>query len=474
MFSRIFTILLLLIAFKATAQRDLIITQAGEQIRCRIVDESSMRFSYVYVNEKGKPVKTEIFKTLISSFKYNYFPGDLPAAKKMPPANASVVKNSPPEGKKEAVGASKNPGDKEAAMTGDREKVVSGSAGNEKKDKRVQGTATVEKVVSNSTGSEKKDKPVQGAATAEKAVNSTPGNEKKDKPAQEAGNPGKVAKNSSGEAHLPVTLKPEGPAPDKVADSKTGAGNTAKKPSGAEVVAGTGDSTRLAGEEGSEYVSPLKGKTEFTNYLKYRIGFKGGLGNIIDDNTDKSPFGLYNEKLRRGWVYGVDAAVFLNDHFGIGITYQSFQSQNKNANLNSAIVMGSGEEFMIRSLESKVNHKFVGPTLLGRIGMDYKTFIVATVSPGYYFYSDKGIVNQMNYEYKGGAWGGAATLGIDFLIGNNETGRDVIVSFECGYNYGQLKSLSPETNGWHKLPILLNRLDFAVGLRFTRFPRYLR
>lgn len=236
-------------------------------------------------------------------------------------------------------------------------------------------------------------------------------------------------------------------------------------------VAGTTDST---GEQGSEYVSPLKGKTEFTNYLKYRIGFKGGLGNIIDDNTDKSPFGLFNEKLRRGWVYGVDAAVFLTDHIGIGVTYQSFQSQNKNSDLNSRIPLDTGEDFLIRSLESKVNHKFVGPTLLGRIGMDYKTFIVATVSPGYYFYSDKGIVNQMNYEYKGGAWGGAATLGIDFLIGNNETGRDIILSFECGYNYGQLKSLSPEKNGWHKLPIQMNRLDFAVGLRFTRFPRYLR
>ena len=82
MFSRIFTLLLLLVALKATAQRDLIITQAGEQIRCRIVDESSMRFSYIYVNDKGRPVRTEIFKTLISSFKYNYFPDDMPSAKK--------------------------------------------------------------------------------------------------------------------------------------------------------------------------------------------------------------------------------------------------------------------------------------------------------------------------------------------------------------------------------------------------------
>lgn len=499
MFSRIFTILLLLIAFKATAQReavprDLIITQAGEQIRCRIVDESSMRFSYVYVNEKGKPVKTEIFKTLISSFKYNYFPEDLPAGKKMPPAKESVVKNSSAESKKEAVAEKndKRAGDREVPVTGGGENGAKNSAGNETKD--TWPADAKENPVKNSSAAGKKEvlaqKPedkragVKGGLTGnqEKAAGNAPDSEKKDKSAQGAGTQEKIAKNSSGEkkdASPSPALKAEEQrnSPDKAPGEKAVAENGGRKSSAAEApqpAGGTPDSTALAGEQGSEYVSPLKGKTEFTNYLKYRIGFKGGLGNIVDDNADKSPFGLFNEKLRRGWVYGVDAAVFLNDHIGIGVTYQSFQSQNKNANLNSAIATGAGEDFMIRSLESKVNHKFVGPTLLGRLGMDYKTFIVATVSPGYYFYSDKGIVNQMNYEYKGGAWGGAATLGIDFLIGNNETGRDVILSFECGYNYGQLKSLNPDTNGWHKLPIQMNRLDFAVGLRFTRFPRYLR
>lgn len=349
MFSRIFTFLIVLgVAFHASAQRDLIITQAGEQIRCRIVDESSMRFSYMYVNEKGKPVKTEIFKTLISSFKYNYFPEDLPAGKKGGNAAGAVVKRDTP---------------------------------------RAAPTTEVQKT---------------GMRTAE------------------------------------TTAERKTPTPRVKA-----------------------------------YSSPLKGKTEFTNYLKYRVGFKGGLGNIMEENADKSAFGLYNEKLRRGWVYGVDAAVFLNDYFGLGVTYQSYKSGNKDSDLNYSKAVGGDEYIQLRSLESKVNHKFVGPTLLGRVGMDYKTFVVATVSPGYYFYSDKGIVNQMNYEYKGGAWGGAATLGIDFLIGDDDTGRDVILSFECGYNYGKLEHINPEKS-WHELPLQMNRLDFSVGLRFTRFPRFLK
>ena len=331
------------IAFTATAQRDLIITQAGEQIRCRIVHESSMRFSYEYLNEKGKPVKTEIFKTLISSFKYNYFPDDVPSGKKGSAVQTPAVTRRVPE------------------------------------------------------------KAGESARTA---------------------------------------------APSAVTDG----------PSGASV---------------KSYTSPLKGKTEFSNYLKYRVGFKGGLANVMEERPDKTPFGLYNEKLRRGWVYGVDAAVFLNDYLGLGVTYQSYHAANKESNLDFSKPVAGGDPIQLRTLESKVNHKFAGPTLLGRVGLDYKTFVVATVSPGYYFYSDKGVVNQMNYSYKGGAWGGAATLGIDFLLGSNETGRDVILSFECGYNYGKLDKINPEKS-WHELPIQMNRLDFTVGLRFTRFPRYLR
>jgi len=444
MLSRIFTLILLLVALKAAAQReaaprgaaqrDLIITQAGEQIRCRIVDESSMRFTYIYVNEKGKQVKTEIFKTLISSFKYNYFPGEVISGKKDADRQTVTAKAD----KQQEAGRDKK------GRTPVAENPAQTAAG--KENKRAREDIALQKETP------KKEEDRKEALQEESARKETA---QKEILQEEAARKETVQQETSRKEEKSVPAEKTVVAENRVKVPPAAKVPTEKEPAG------------------EEYVSPLKGKTEFTNYLKYRVGFKGGLGNIIDENTDKSPFGLFNEKLRRGWVYGIDAAVFLNDHIGVGITYQSYQSRNKNASLNSEVPLESGGSLPIRSLESKVNHKFVGPTLLGRVGMDYKTFIVATVSPGYYFYSDKGMVNQMNYEYKGGVWGGAATLGIDFLIGNNETGRDVILSFECGYNYGQLKSLKPE-NGWNKLPIGLNRLDFAVGLRFTRFPRYLR
>lgn len=305
MLIRILTVLLLL-SFAARGQRDLIITQAGEQIRCKITGETSMRFSYSYKNDKGKTANAEIFKTLVSSFKYNYFPDD-------------------------------------------------------------------------------------------KAVS-------------------------------------EVSAPQK------------------------------------KYVSPLKQKTEFSNYLKYRVGFKGGLSNLMEKVTDPSDYGKFTEKLRRGWHYGADATVFLNDHIGLGVTYSSYQANNKNRNFDFPNRLGSGE-IRTGSLETKINHKFVGPMLVGRIPMDYKTFVVATLSPGYTFYSDKGTENKTEYSFKGKDWGAAASLGLDFLLGNNDSGRDVILSIECGYHYGKIRQLNQTSL---ENPIDLSRLDFSVGLRFNRFPRHLK
>jgi hypothetical protein len=129
----------------------------------------------------------------------------------------------------------------------------------------------------------------------------------------------------------------------------------------------------------------------------------------------------------------------------------------------------------------KVNHRFVGPSLLYRMPLDYKTFIVASASPGYIFYSEQGTLEALgyneSYKYTGNAWGGSASLGIDFLIGDDIYGRDVILSFECGYNYGKINKLNyGGTTGVQTLasPINLQRLDFSIGLRFNRFPRYLR
>lgn len=92
-----------------------------------------------------------------------------------------------------------------------------------------------------------------------------------------------------------------------------------------------------------------------------------------------------------------------------------------------------------------------------------------------HLYSDKGLTNNSAFHFKGQAYGAAATLGLDFLLGNDIFGRDIVLSLEGGYNYGEISTID---NKVEKIklatPINLNRLDFTIGLRFTRFPMYLR
>jgi hypothetical protein len=74
-----FTAYILIVAgsIKAEAQRDAIITQANEEIRCRILDETPARFVYAYIGPKGKVLRNEIFKNLVKDFEYNRYDSDL-------------------------------------------------------------------------------------------------------------------------------------------------------------------------------------------------------------------------------------------------------------------------------------------------------------------------------------------------------------------------------------------------------------
>lgn len=415
----------ILIGTKTYAQKDLIITQAGEEIRCKILDETPTRFVYAYLGPKNKILRNEIFKNLVSSFKYSYYPSD-------------VLKN-----------------DKLI------EKTKSGQSNRAEPLK----PSTVEEKPS--TASKGKDNP------AKKEVGT---NNRKD--ASKATSKDSLSTKSSLEKAKPSTTESTEKVAEKTVENTEKPLEDSKgdlKNSKTDKVAKEADAKKE--EIKKEDLSPLADAepvSEFKNYLKYRIGAKGGLGNIIAKNTDTSPYGLYKEKLLRGWMFGVDAAYFFKDNIGIGATYTNFQARNSSTQLDYPNLF-SGEAISGGQLSNKVSHKFVGPTFLFRKNIDYKTFAILTLSPGMHLYSDKGLTNQSAFKFKGQAYGAAATLGLDFLLGNDIFGRDIILSLEGGYNYGQITTIDNSIEKV-KLPtaINLNRLDFTIGLRFTRFPMYLR
>ncbi|UBM58113.1 hypothetical protein LAG90_15005 [Marinilongibacter aquaticus] len=79
-------------------QRDLIVTQADQQIRCRIVDEGLTRITYFYIDDSGELKKSEIFKSLVKDFVFDHFESDLPKTK-IPKAKG--IEHEPPIEKRE-------------------------------------------------------------------------------------------------------------------------------------------------------------------------------------------------------------------------------------------------------------------------------------------------------------------------------------------------------------------------------------
>lgn len=186
-------------------------------------------------------------------------------------------------------------------------------------------------------------------------------------------------------------------------------------------------------------------------------------------------YGLYQEKLLRGFTWGADVAYFPGDNIGFGLMFNNFQANNK------ADKIAFRNEILNKpdsgSISNNRSIKYVGPVFYYRKNIDFKTMVVLGLSPGVYFYKDKGSYNDANYTFKGMDFGASATLGIDFLLGNDITGRDIILSLEAGYSYGKMRALDFGAGGGAinlATPIDLSRLDFTVGLRFTRYPKYFR
>lgn len=361
----VFFLVLLFSVTKSFGQRDQITTQAGEKIRCRIVDETPTKFIYVYLSPTGKILRNEIFKNLVSDFKYNYYPENL------------ITKGN---------------------------KVISGSDTKE-------------------TG--------KSGATPEKTTKQT-----------------------------------------TPADTKA----TTSPPKQAEKTVEKEEKTIVKDDKANAPLTPKKEKNEFDNYLKFRVGVRGGFGNMLAKIDAKDEYGLYQEKLLRGWTWGADFSYFPTDNFGFGIMFHDFQSKNSAQNIKYRFLKNGELIDTTGSLNNKRSAKFVGPVFYFRKNIDYKTMVILGLAPGAYFYNDKGEYNGTKIPYKGWDFGGAATLGIDFMLGNDITGRDIILSLEAGYNYGQIRSMDfSDGKGTVKLakPLDLSRVDFTIGLRFTRYPRYL-
>lgn len=503
----------ILIVSSVQAQRDMIVTQAGEQLRCRIIDETPARFVFAYLKD-GKPYRSEIFKNLVTTFKFNHFDADLPNADKLPEALYRATAGSDIESPRAlssgTISARQKRRNEKAAK---RESTEAASAienevaptKNEVKSKRKKNRDKDDQQQSESL---RVDETEVIAEDKKGEVSSNSSNSA----TQEKAIPDSTKKEEQVVAKTPVPKEPtvirkvEAVKPTAQEEVKTTSNETAansnnridrgdiaaatrQNPTVNTAVEETAEAKKVIEQAAAETkvvakrpASPVDiSETELPNITinqenRFRIGLKGGIGNRLDNNIQTTnTFDLYQEQLLRGFTLGADIAYFPNDVIGFGAVFTDFRSRNSDGEIMYRNEFTGSEQ--VGSISNNRSVKFVGPALFLRKKLDYKTYVVLGLSPGYNFYTDRGSYDNVDYTFKGSGFGAASTLGIDFLLGNDIIGRDIILSFEAGYNYGKLNTLDyGDARGMVDLasPVDLSRLDFTIGLRFIRFPKYFR
>lgn len=448
---RVSIVLFLVLGFASTqsfAQRDEIITQAGEKIRCRILDETPTRFIYAYLSPTGKVLRNEIFKNLVTDFKYNLYPNDI------------VTKgNKLPEG----LGNARAENTAANTERVDTRKSESSKSGNKKENSE---NTEISKKTNNTNNSVKNN----NSEKSENIVNNDKTVSPKDKNTTSSNKPA-VQKTESEVVTKNTTTD------TKPKSNSTKKEDTKQKPKveKKEKVEPKKIEKKVKEEKAEMPLSTQKTDNEFNNYLNWRVGARGGFGNMLTKIATTDEYSLYKEKLLRGFTWGADAAYFFNDNIGFGLMFNDFRSKNQADNIKYQ------NEILNTEATGKISNnrstKFIGPVLYYRKNIDFKTMVILGVSPGAYFYKDKGSYGDASYTFKGMDFGASATLGVDFLLGNDITGRDIILSLETGYNYGKMRALDFGAGGGAvnlAIPIDLSRLDFTIGLRFTRYPKFFR
>ena len=260
--SKVIIVLFLVIGISISqsfGQRDQITTQSGEKIRCRILDETPNRFMYAYLSPSGKVLRNEIFKNLVSDFKYNFYSSDIVTkGNKLPDGLGGTIEENATS--KPRVDTRKS------ESTKPKTEQTKSNRNNEL-------TETKKKSITNESSSKKESATVEKAneMTKQKEKSTALINEKKATPKKEE-----------------KVLTP---------------------------------------------MAAPKADNEFSNFLKWRLGVKGGLGNMLAKIPTTNAYGLYQEKLLRGYTWGADMAFFPVDNLGIGMMFNDFQAYNKADNI---------------------------------------------------------------------------------------------------------------------------------------------
>lgn len=206
----------------------------------------------------------------------------------------------------------------------------------------------------------------------------------------------------------------------------------------------------------------------YENYKHFRIAINGGYSYQTARVAENVPsdFKDYISELKSGYHFGGELTYYFTEPLGFGFKYHLFKSSNSLDNIYIEDIDG----ITYGKMSDDLTISFIGPTFATRIlSHDKKNAFLLNLSLGYMGYSnDKVIIDK--YKMTGSTMGLSFDIGYDIGLSEN-----LSLGFQISYLTGTL--IEYEWNDGTKTETIklergqyesLNRIDFSVGLRFSK------
>jgi hypothetical protein len=207
----------------------------------------------------------------------------------------------------------------------------------------------------------------------------------------------------------------------------------------------------------------------YANYQHFRIAINGGYSYQTAKIAESVPsdFKNYIKELKSGYHFGGDLTYYFSEPLGFGFKYYLFKSSNSLDNIYIEDVDGNRT---YGKMSDDLTISFIGPTFSTRLlNHDKSNAFLMNISLGYMGYSnDKVIID--NYKMTGSTMGLSFDIGYDIGLSENlSLGFQVSfltgTLFEYDWNDGtKTETIKLEKGEYESL----NRIDFSVGLRFSK------
>ncbi|MEO6683374.1 MAG: hypothetical protein ABIN48_11195 [Ginsengibacter sp.] len=205
------------------------------------------------------------------------------------------------------------------------------------------------------------------------------------------------------------------------------------------------------------------------NYQHFRIALNGGYSYQTAKIAENVPadFKDYVKKLKSGYHFGGDITYYFTEPLGFGIKYYLFKTSNSLDNIYIEDGAGNRTE---GKMSDDLTISYIGPTFSTRmLNHDKRNAFIMNVSMGYMRYSNnKVLIDQ--YKMTGSTMGLAFDAGYDIGLSKNlSMGFQISMISGTLFNYNWNDGTTMQTVKLEKSEYEgLNRIDFSVGLRFSK------